>query len=130
VHALSPDPPKHVANMVFGARRAGGSVQVQAIKEGSLTVESNGGDVHVGSMAGATAELLTAGEPPLLLFLLSCMVAGKPTCMPEPRLPPASCLCKLGMWCDFLTTSLLVVCLGICASATFDRRECDRQRNR
>lgn len=105
-------------------------MQVQAIKEGSLTVESNGGDVHVGSMAGATAELLTAGKPPLLPLLLSCMVADKSTCMPELRSPPASCFGKLSTWCDFLTTSLLVVCLGICASATFDRRECDRQRNR
>jgi hypothetical protein len=40
---------------------AGGNVHVQAVKEGSLTVESRGGAVHVGSMGGATAELLTAG---------------------------------------------------------------------
>lgn len=36
-------------------------MHVQAVKEGSLTVESRGGAVHVGSMGGATAELLTAG---------------------------------------------------------------------
>ena len=51
-----------------GCSCAGGKVHVQAIKEGSLTVESNGGDVHIGSVAGAMAEVLTAGvRPPMAL---------------------------------------------------------------
>lgn len=47
---------------------------MQVVKEGSLTVESRGGDVHVGSMAGATAEFLTAGALLALSFVTaSCM---------------------------------------------------------
>lgn len=49
---------------------AGGNVHVQAVKEGSLTVESRGGAVHVSSMGGATAELLTAGAHALRVYFL------------------------------------------------------------
>ena len=50
---------------------------VQTVKEGSLTVESKGGDVHIGSMAGAFAEIMTAGsQSPHPASIAPCLEHG------------------------------------------------------
>lgn len=78
-------------------------MHVQAVKEGSLTVESRGGDIHIGSMAGATAELLSGGR----LSIIRCQ------CLSSSAVELQICatkMCRIGARCSSTSAECGLLC--------------------